>query len=191
MLIIFGGLPGTGKSTIAKALAAKNSFTYVRVDEIENALSLHSEPKRKVGSEGYHVAFAISLSNLLLGNTVVSDSVNPVNESREGWRQVAERAGVQLLEVECVCSDATEHRRRVETRVTDVTGWTLPSWDDVTSREYEVWTTAPLVIDTARVSSDDGVRAIEARIAEMVQEGALPASSRDEPNAENLHEAPS
>jgi len=168
MLIIFGGLPGTGKSTLAKALAAKNAFTYVRVDEIENALSLHSEPKRKVGAEGYHVAFAISLSNLLLGNTVVADSVNAVRESREGWRQVAERAGVKLLEVECVCSDATEHRRRVETRLTDVTGWTLPSWDEVISREYEVWTTAPLVIDTARVSSDDGVRAIEARIAEMV-----------------------
>ena len=168
MLIIFGGLPGTGKSTLAKALAAKNAFTYVRVDEIENALSLHSEPKRKVEAEGYHVAFAISLSNLRLGNTVVADSVNAVRESREGWRQVAERAGVKLLEVECVCSDATEHRRRVETRLTDVTGWTLPSWDEVISREYEVWTTAPLVIDTARVSSDDGVRAIEARIAEMV-----------------------
>ena len=168
MLIIFGGLPGTGKSTIAKALAAKNSFTYVRVDEIENALSLHSEPKRQVVKEGYHVAFAISFSNLRLGNTVVADSVNPVRESREGWRQVAERAGVKLLEVECVCSDATEHRRRVETRVTDVTGWTLPSWDEVISREYEVWTTAPLVIDTATVSSNEGVSAIETRIAEMV-----------------------
>ena len=67
MLIIFGGLPGTGKTTIAKALATKNAFTYVRVDEIENAISLHSEPKRKVGAGGYHVAFAISLSNLLLG----------------------------------------------------------------------------------------------------------------------------
>lgn len=168
MLIIFGGLPGTGKSTIAKALAAKNSFTYVRVDEIENALSLHSEPKRKVGAESYHVAFAISLSNLLLGNTVVADSVNAVRESREGWRQVAERAGVKLLEVECVCSDVAEHRRRVETRLTDVTGWTLPTWNDVISREYEVWTTAPLVIDTARVSSDEGVRTIDARISEMV-----------------------
>ena len=65
-------------------------------------------------------------------------------------------------------ADATEHRRRVETRVTDVTGWKLPSWDEVISREYEVWTTAPLVIDTAIVSSNDGVRAIEARIAEMI-----------------------
>lgn len=168
MLIIFGGLPGTGKSTIAKALAAKNSFAYVRVDEIENALSLHVEPKRKVGAEGYHVAFAISLSNLLLGNTVVADCVNSVRASRDGWRQVSEQADVQLLEVECVCSDATEHRRRVETRVTDVAGWVLPTWDDVRSREYEPWTTAPLVVDTAVLSSDECVRAIEAQMTEVV-----------------------
>ena len=169
MLIVFGGLPGTGKSTIAKALAAKNAFAYVRIDEIENALSLHVEPKRKVGAEGYYVAFAVSLSNLRLGNTVVTDSVNPVSGSRDGWRQIAEQAGVPLLEVECVCSDAAEHRRRVETRATDVTGWTLPSWDEVRSREYEFWATGPFVIDTATLSPDEGVRAIEARIAAAVR----------------------
>lgn len=165
MLIVFGGLPGTGKSTIAKALSAKNAFTYVRVDEIENALSLHVEPKRKVGAEGYHVAFAVSLSNLRLGNTVVADSVNSVRESRDGWRQVARQAGVPMLEVECVCSDEAEHRRRVETRVTDVTGWTLPLWSEVRSRKYEPWVTGPLVIDTATLGPDEGVRKIEAHIA--------------------------
>ena len=165
MLIVFGGLPGTGKSTVGKALAAKNRFGYVRIDEIENALALHVEPKRKVGAEGYYVAFAVALSNLRLGNTVVADSVNPVSESREGWRRVAEVAGVSLLEVECICSDEAEHRRRVETRMTDVTGWTLPTWDEVRSREYERWDTGPLVINTALSGPEEAVQMIEARIA--------------------------
>lgn len=38
MLVVISGLPGTGKSTIAKAFVAKHSAAYVRVDEIENAV---------------------------------------------------------------------------------------------------------------------------------------------------------
>lgn len=38
MLIVFGGLPGTGKSTIARALARALRATYLRVDVIEQAI---------------------------------------------------------------------------------------------------------------------------------------------------------
>ena len=37
MLIVFSGLPGTGKTTIAKALAAATAAVYLRVDTIEHA----------------------------------------------------------------------------------------------------------------------------------------------------------
>lgn len=164
MLIVLGGLPGTGKSTIAKALAQRRSFTYVRVDEIENVLTASSDNKRDVGDSGYRVAFAISLSNLRLGNTVVADSVNPVIETRQGWQQVADAARVPLLEIECRCGDALEHRHRVETRAGDVQGWALPSWDDVMSREYQTWSTASLVIDTAQYSVEEAVSLIEQRL---------------------------
>jgi hypothetical protein len=43
---------------------------------------------------------------------------------------------VPLLEVEVVCSDTREHRRRVETRRTDIPGLKLPAWGDVLVREY-------------------------------------------------------
>ncbi|MER0238848.1 AAA family ATPase [Fulvimarina sp. MAC8] len=175
MLIVFGGLPGTGKSTIAKALVANNAFAYVRVDEIENALALKSEPKREVGAKGYQVAFAVSLSNFRLGNCVVADSVNPVRASRDGGRHVAEQAGVPIVEVECVCSDETEHRKRVETRVSDPTGWVLPSWAHVRSREYQPWDRNPLVIDTAHTSPAEAVRTIDTRIA-AAQVTAPPSS---------------
>jgi predicted kinase len=39
MLIILGGLPGTGKTTIGKALAVRRSATYVRGDAIEHTLA--------------------------------------------------------------------------------------------------------------------------------------------------------
>lgn len=39
MLVVLSGLPGAGKTTIGKALAAKRPAAYVRVDEIEHALT--------------------------------------------------------------------------------------------------------------------------------------------------------
>jgi predicted kinase len=38
MLIIFGRLPGTGKTTIARELSSQLGAMYVRVDSIEQAI---------------------------------------------------------------------------------------------------------------------------------------------------------
>jgi predicted kinase len=38
MLIIFGGLPGTGKTTIARALAHQIGAVHLRIDSIEQAI---------------------------------------------------------------------------------------------------------------------------------------------------------
>jgi Helix-turn-helix domain len=38
VLIVVGGLPATGKSTVASALARQAGFTFVRVDRIEQAI---------------------------------------------------------------------------------------------------------------------------------------------------------
>ncbi|EEQ16447.1 Uncharacterised protein [Yersinia frederiksenii] len=38
MLIIFSGLPGTGKSTIAHLLAERLKAVYLRIDTIEQAI---------------------------------------------------------------------------------------------------------------------------------------------------------
>ena len=63
------------------------------------------------------MAYAVAADNLALGRTVIADCVNPWPLTREAWRAVAGRAGVRVVEVEVVCSDVDEHRRRVESRV--------------------------------------------------------------------------
>lgn len=150
MLIVLGGLPGTGKARILKALAAKLSASYIRIDEIEHALRKHSEFARDIGFLGYVVAFAIAASNLKFGNLVVADSVNPVPESRQGWRYVVRAIeGSHLMEVEIICSDENEHRRRVEGRASDIHGFTLPTWASVVSHDYVPWVEPRLIVDTA------------------------------------------
>ena len=157
MLIVFGGLPGTGKTTISRAVSAALAATYLRIDAIEQALRDGGVPGGQVGSCGYAVAQAVAAGNLANGQSVVADCVNPVLASREGWRAVAARTATRLLEVEVVCSDTAEHLRRVTTRSADIAGLLSPSWESVLTHEYEAWDRSHLVVDSAIVSAAEAV----------------------------------
>ncbi len=149
MLIIFGGLPGTGKTSIARNLARRRGVTYLRIDSIEDALR-ESDAVIEMNDAGYRVAYAVAEDNLRAGRTVIADSVNPLRITRDAWVAVAARAGAAAIEVEITCSDGAEHRRRVESRAS-------PTWQEVISREYHAWDRKHLTIDTAGRSVEDCV----------------------------------
>ncbi|MFJ2450421.1 AAA family ATPase [Pseudomonas protegens] len=156
MLIVFSGLPGTGKTTIARALAPRLGATYLRIDSIEQGL--RNAGLADVGKAGYQIALQLAEANLALGNRVLADCVNPVQESRQAWQDLASRQGVRLLEIEVVCSDLAEHRRRVETRQLDVPGLRPPSWQSVL--EHQPWASSPLRLDTAQLSPQQALAVI-------------------------------
>ena len=161
MLIAFSGLPGTGKTTIARRLAAHLGATYLRIDTIEQALR---DQGIQATTEGYAVAYRLAADNLRLGRTVIADSVNPLAITRNAWQAVATETNTRIIEIETICSDPTEHRNRVESRTTDVPNLILPTWDKVQSRDYEPWTHPHLVIDTAAMSIQAAVAAILVRL---------------------------
>src|SRR3954469_6613112 len=61
-LIIFGGLPGTGKTTLSRELAIRLTATHLRIDAIEQALR---DAGHTVGA-GYVIANALAAENLKL-----------------------------------------------------------------------------------------------------------------------------
>jgi predicted kinase len=110
-----------------------------------------------VGAAGYVIANTLARANLQLGHIVVVDCVNPVTASRNGWRNIACGATAGLVEIEIVCSDLDEHRRRVEARSVDIPGLVLPTWADVRTRTFEPWTGDHLVLDTATMTVTEAV----------------------------------
>ena len=163
MLIVFGGLPGVGKSTIARELASATRAVHIRIDSIEQAIR-NTVDLVSMDDIGYRVGYAVAADNLRLGRNVIADSVNPLPVTRDAWLAVADAAGVPALEVEIVCLDQGEHRRRLEQRDIDVPGLTQPTWHDVERRDYRPWDRAVLVIDTANRTVADCVAEILSRL---------------------------
>lgn len=164
-LIALAGLPGAGKTTVSRLLARRIGAAWLRVDTVEGAMRRAGLSFELIGASGYDALMALAADNLANGLAVVADGVNPVEASRAGWRDAAARAGAPILEVEVVCSDPDEHRRRVEGRGEGVPGLPRVTWAWVADCGYEPWTRERLVVDTARTTPEEAAALIEAALA--------------------------
>ena len=173
MLVVLGGLPGTGKSTIAREVASQLDALWLRIDAIEQTLRRSLALGEDVGEAGYAAAYAVAESHLGSGGTVIADCVNPLGLTRAAWRAVAACAPSPLLEVEAICSDAAEHRRRVETRESDLEGLALPDWAAVLARRYEPWTEPHLVIDTASLTPPEAAGLIVEAVRDVMRQARM------------------
>jgi predicted kinase len=167
ILLAFSGLPGTGKTAIAWELARRLDGVYLRIDSIEQAIRDSGVVAGPPDDAGYRVGYAVAADNLRLGLNVIADCVNPLNITREAWAAVAAQVGAIAVNVEIVCSNVQEHRRRVETRVADIPGLNLPTWDEVVARDYQTWVSKRIVIDTAGRSAKDTVEELRKALATL------------------------
>ena len=167
VLIILAGLPGTGKTAIARLLARRFDAVHVRIDSIEQAIRDSGVLVVSLDDAGYRAAYAVADDNLRLGRTVIADSVNPIDVTRTAWRDVARHCDVRAVEIEVTCSDADEHRRRVETRSADIPGHRLPTWAEVVARNYDPWDRPRTVVDTAQRTPAQAVEGLIAAIDEL------------------------
>jgi predicted kinase len=151
VLIVVGGLPGVGKTTVARALAGRLPAAHLRIDAFEVALVDQGlvPGQHEVGPHGYGLALAAATTCLAAGTDVVVDAVFPVAAARRPFRDLGARLDVPVHWLRLICTDRAEHRRRVEERVADLPGHVQPTWAQVQDRPRDQWHERHTVVDTA------------------------------------------
>jgi predicted kinase len=164
MLIVLSGLPATGKTVLAAAVARELGAVLLSVDPVDSALT--TAGVHETGTPGlaaYAVVGAMAEQNLALGTTVVVDAVNAVGEAKTFWIELARRTGARLLAVETILSDRDLHRDRLSGRIREL-AIAEPTWEAVALRrdEWVAWPFAPLVVDSVEPFELNVARVLEA-----------------------------
>lgn len=154
-LVLVGGYTGSGKSTMANAIAIELSCVVGSFDWLMSALRPFPEvwdvvelPVERQRAVGWSLLCRLAEQELRRGRDAVLDFV--VREQpREALGVLADRYGARFSVVECVCSDPDVHRDRVDGRTRDIPGWYELSWPQVERSRagYQALREPKLVID--------------------------------------------
>jgi len=152
LLVVFSGLPGTGKSTLAEAVGRALRIPVFTRDRLAATLlrcEMTEQHGQGVGWAAYELLTDLAQVQLRLGVSVILDSVATFERVRVAWRALAFRYEASFYVIECVCSDETLWRQRLVTRRRGIPGWGELSWDDVQAvrARFEPWVDERLVVD--------------------------------------------
>lgn len=142
---------------MAKRLASETGAAHVRIDSIEQGLR-DICGLNKIEAEGYQLAYVLAADILASGCSVVADSVNPLEATRDAWMEAATSSGADFVNIEIICSDVHEHQQRVENRDVGIANLKLPAWKQVQARDYQNWTISRLQLDTAGKRIEESFR---------------------------------
>jgi predicted kinase len=111
MLILIAGLPGTGKTTIARAFAARCGAVHLNSDALRRELGLmgHYSPEDKM--RVYDMLLMRADEALKAGKIVVVDSTFYKKNIREPFEHLAERNNVPLKWVEIQAGESVLRER--------------------------------------------------------------------------------
>lgn len=183
-LLLVGGTPGTGKSTLAAAVSASTGWPVLRSDVLRKELAAADQAAGKRPTELYGPEMSQRVLHELLrqaadlvsgGRSVVLDAT----WGSEAWRQeaanLADRSGAELVGVQTVVSDqvADERLRRRGAEGRDVSDAT-PHIAASLRRRFAPWPQARQLDSTAPV------RRLTARVLQALDADDL--TCRDAPH---------
>lgn len=167
-LIIFSGLPGTGKTTLSTLLARQLRIPLVRLDDIVGILDPLTPAMRALPTpfwdEMMRIVLALAETHLEQGLSVVVDAVF-IGPDREPARALAARYGARFCPVHTVISDEREWRARVEERRAQLPSeWDVATWERIQRQRLDFAPWEPGVALTV-----DGVEPLDQNLTRVLR----------------------
>lgn len=162
-LILFDGLPGTGKSTLAEAAGRKLCAPVFSRDRIAGVLVKSGllRDDANPNDAAHDVMALLAERQFHLGQSAIFDGVVGTEARQARWRRLAADSGAALQVVQCVCSDGALHRARIEGRQRGIPGWHELTWAHVetVATHYQPWPGDCLIVDAVD-RLEDNVRRV-------------------------------
>ena len=160
-LIVMRGYPGTGKSTIARAISAALHAPLIDRDILrQKAVDIFGNLPH-VGRFSYELMFALTEEQLGLGLSVVVDTPLTYRTTYEQAKELAQTFHVPMLVVHCQCSPEVQ-KRRLEGRVGKVSEFQITSWEEWMQWKprFEDFDDEGCIIDTSNPLDDSLAKVI-------------------------------
>lgn len=114
-LVVLKGLPGSGKSTIGRALSKQLRWPLIDKDD---ARDLFENQAPGTGGLAYDIMFNIARRQLLQELSVICDSPLTSHMGYERAQAIAAETNAFLVLIECICPDEDLLRQRLAARQT-------------------------------------------------------------------------
>jgi predicted kinase len=153
--VVMRGYPGTGKSTIARAIATALHAPLIDRDIIrQKAVDIFGDVAG-VGRFSYELMFALTHEQLRLGLSVVVDTPLTYRTTYEQSKELARAFHTPMLVVHCQCPPEVQ-KRRLEGRKGMVSEFQITSWEEWQrwKSRFEVFDDQGCIIDTSNPLDD-------------------------------------
>ena len=130
LLLLFSGLPGVGKTTLARRTACSPNYPLFTKDLFQSSLRIYKLADR-TSPHGYYLLFDLAEEQIMNGMSVILDGVFPMQGFRERAARITQVHSGAFIPIYCFCSDRQDWKQRVISRKGNIPSWSPVDWEEV------------------------------------------------------------